>query len=272
MEGVIYYNLGKKCLIRLAVSLFTLRKYYKGNAAIICDALSYRECVSVANEFHADVMVENFKSADIGKNSHFLNKCRLHEVTPYEKTLFIDSDTVIMRDFSNCFDLLNDNEFIVSQFSEWLSTERHYRKRIKGWAGILPEEIMDHAFDERKAVNIGFYGWKAGAEIFDIWYHNALKNRESFIPDEISCQILLPQVPHLVISKQYNLSCKFDELTAECYALHFHGRKHCRIDNGKYLYHSDVWYKEFDKIKAIPNIKDLIQYDRNLCKYLKVRP
>lgn len=269
MEGVIYYNSGFKCLARLAVSLSTLVRNFIGDITIICDKQSFEKCKAIADYFKVKILLEPFDNIP-GKNIPMLNKCRLHLATPYEKTLFVDSDTMIFRDFSECFKLLDDNEFIVPQFCNWHSDNKQLKNRIENWRGKIDDNLVNHAFDEKAAINTGFYGWREGASIFNVWYDTAIKNRESFIPDEIACQILLPQYPHLIISNQYNVSCKHEPLTGEARTLHFHGRKHCRIENSVYKYHADMWYAEFDKIRELDCVKDIYNLDPMLRKHLHI--
>jgi len=267
MEGLIYYNIGTKCLVRLAVSVSTAIRNFKGDITILADGDCFDKCFKIAKEFK--VLIKNPRSDDfIGKNFALLNKCRLHQITPYSKTLFVDTDTLIMQDFSECFKILDDYEFIVPQFCTWKSMDGHYRRRIDLWKGFVSDELMEHAFDESAAVNIGFYGWRAGAKIFDEWFNTALKNRQSFIPDEIACQILLPHYNHLILGSEYNTSCKHEALTEKTKTLHYHGRKHCRVENGQFLFHSDLWYQEFEKIRHLPCVYENIQFDRHLLKYL----
>lgn len=269
MQGLIYYNVGYKCLVRLAVSISTLVNHFADKITILAGSNGYDECEKIAKHFCANIIRADFNEID-GKNVHFLNKCRLDSITPYNKNIFIDSDTIVLRDFYEVFKMLDDHEFIVTQMCKWESNRNPYRKRIEGWKNFLPREIYDTAFDEPKAVNIGFYAWRKGAKIFNNWFGIARKNQNSFIPDEISCQILLPKVPHYVIGSEYNTSCKHEQLTENSKTLHFHGRKHCRIENGNYLYHADSWYRQFDKIRDWPFVKDNIKHDPQLRKYLPI--
>ena len=270
MQGLIYYNIGMKCLVRLAVSISTLVNHFADQITILADDDGFSECEKIAKHFCVNIMKANFTHID-GKNIPFLNKCRLDVKTPYDKTIFLDSDTIVLNNFYEVFKMLDDHEFIVTQMCKWMSNKGPYRKRIEGWKNHINREIFEHAFDEPKAVNIGFYAWRKGAKIFDNWLYTAMKNQESFIPDEIACQILLPHVPHLVIGSEYNTSCKHEELTENSKTLHFHGRKHCRIDEkGNYLYHADSWYRQFDKIKEWPFIKDNIKYDAQLRRNLPI--
>lgn len=267
MEGLIYYNIGLKCLTRLAVSVSTAIRHFKGEITILADGDCLPQCQQIGKQFN--VKVQAVSSDDfIGHNFALLNKCRLHRVTPYQKTLFVDSDTIILRDFSECFKMLDEYEFIVPQFCTWKSRGGHYRHRIELWKGFVSDELMACAFDEPAAVNIGFYGWRTGAKIFDEWFNTALKNRMSFIPDEIACQILLPHYNHLILGSEYNTSCKYEQVTEQTRTLHFHGRKHCRLENGQYLYQANRWYDEFNKVRDIPCVKDNIEHDNQLRKYL----
>ncbi len=267
MDGLIYYNIGFKCLVRLAVSIATAIQKFRGDITILADGDCYGKCLQIARQF--GVSIKAVSSDDfIGHNLALLNKCRLHRITPYQKTIFVDSDTIILQDFSDCFNLLDKYEFMVPQFCDWTSDGMRYKPRIECWRGFVSPELMAHAYDEKKAVNIGFYCWRSGATLFNDWFNTALKNRMSFIPDEIACQILLPNHNHYVLGSEYNTSCKHEPLTGKTRILHFHGRKHCRIENGVYLYHSDLWYREFDKIRNLLCVAENIEYDNNLCKYL----
>lgn len=274
MEGVIYYNVGHKCLVRLSVSILTLRKHYTGPVTILSGNEGFEECKKIADYFNVDILLADFDS-DREKNWVLLNKCRLHEKTPYEKTIFIDSDTVVLKDFSDVFDRLDRTDFVVTQFANWETAGRHYRKRLKRWKDKVSPLTYKGIFTEKRAVNIGFYGWAKGAEIFSDWYTLAKTGREGFIPDEMACQILLPgyqiEQDYDIIDSRYNTSCKFEKVTEDIKILHFHGRKHCRIEDGKYLYNSDFWYKYFDEIKDKDIVATNIQYDRMLLKNLHKR-
>lgn len=265
MDGLIYYNAGYKCLVRLAVSISTLVQYYNGNVTVLADEISYDECLKITKFFDVDCIETEF-DADREKNWVLLNKCRLHEKTPYDRTILLDADTIVLKDISDAFKYLDNTTFIVTQMSNWLSTDRICRKRIKGWEKYLPDRIYYHVFGEPKAVNTGFYGWVKGAGIFNDWCNTAKLNRLSFIPDELACQILLPHYDHLVIPSEYNTSCKHEELTDKSRTIHYHGRKHCRIQDGKCLHHSDLWYNAFNCIKELPFVRNNIQHDRMLTK------
>ena len=270
MDGIVFYNAGRKCIVRLAVSISTLVKHCSSPIAILSDSDGYDQCSRVAQSFGVRVIPANFER-DTNKNWVLLNKCRLHQVTPYDRTLFFDSDTIFLSNVVDAFSYLDDHEFIVTQFANWLTKGRHYRKRIENWRGILSDEVVDRAYTEQRAINTGFYGWRKGAKIFDTWYDTTKLNRTTFIPDEIACQILLPGYDYKIIDDRYNYSCRLTKIIKGVKVLHYHGRKHCRLSDDKYVFNSDRWYSEFDKVRQLPVIEDNIQYDKQLRTYLRLR-
>ena len=267
MEGIIYYNIGHKCLVRLAVSIYSLRKVYKGNVTILADEEGYGGCSKIARHFGTDIKKASFV-IDSGRNVALLNKCRINQITPYDKSIFVDSDTLIFKDFSECFKTLDNYEFLVPQFCNWKTNSRRIRKRIMAWQNKVYRQLIDRSLEQPHAINIGFYAFQKDAKIFDHWYGTAIKNRDSFIPDEIACQILVGSVNHFILPSTYNTSCKHEFITPESKMVHYHGRKHCRLEDGRYVFNSKLWYDAFDKLRGNDFIEDNIYLDKMLRSYL----
>lgn len=267
MNGVVYYNVGNKMLVRLAVSIHSLRKVYNGNVSILASEDSKDSCFQIANEYGVDVRDANFE--DHGKNTAYLNSCLSHTVTPYDNTLWIDSDSLIFKDFSEVFGEIEKNDFVIAQFHNWTSNRGHIRKRILEWKKIYPE-MMDKAINFGPGINCGVYGFNKESKLMKDWYQKALPGIKNFIPDEVCCQIMLPFYTHSVISNDYNTSCKYDVVTDTTKIVHYHGRKHCRIsDSGEYLNNSRYWYNTFDEIRDKEYVEKHIKSDRQLRKNLE---
>jgi len=262
-HGIIYYNAKKAYLVRLAVSISSLRKVYDGSIMIACDDESYDECKKIAEEFNTDVRIVEFQT--ISRNALLFNKTLLHEFTPYKTNIYLDSDTLILKGtVSKLFKHADEHDFVATQFADWTPKTNIIRKRIKGW-----KEICDtkKALEYPYAVNTGVFAFKTGSKLMKDWYTLASHGKEFFIPDEVSCQIMLPEYQHTTVGASFNTSCKFGKFHRKTAVVHYHGNKHCRI-NGSYLYHSDLWYKEFDTIREL--VKDNIQYDKQLRKHLEL--
>jgi len=268
--GVIYYNVGKGALVRLAVSLSTcIRHYPKERITILSDYDGYDECKKMANHFGVNLKIIELEK--LSKKQVLLNKCLAHTYSPYNNTIFIDADTIVLNEFEELHDEADKHEFVVPQFSDWTTKRRTIRRRIKEWKPIFPDMIKE-ALQERPSINVGVFAFRKDSELMKVWFDYAKHGTEMFIPDEQCCHILLPKFKNSIVSHDYNTSCKFDEITEETKILHFHGRKHCRLDDkGNYVFNSDKWYEEFDKIKELNFIKDNIQHDRQLRKFLPRR-
>ncbi len=259
-HGIIYYNSGKKYLTRLCVSLSSLRNVYKDSVTILCDEESYDDCKTISEKFDTDIISVDFSSES--RNDLLFNKCLLHKYTPYETSLYLDADTLVVKNtITKLFKEADLHEFVAVQFADW--TPKNIEKRIAEWSNITDiSKAMEHPY----AINTGVFAFKKDSCLVKDWYDLAIKGEKFFIPDEISCQIMLPRYNHCVVGASFNTSCKFGKIWKRTAIIHYHGNKHCRIENGKYLYHSDMWYKEFDIIKDF--VKDYIKYDTKLGEYI----
>ena len=128
-RGIIYYNYGRGALVRLAVSLHSLRACYKGPVTVLCDKGSLEYCLEICGP---DATVQEIPIVS-GENEILLNKCKLHLYTPYDKTLYIDADTLVIKDPSEAFDYLDKADFAVTQFSDWQSAGKTIVHRIENW-------------------------------------------------------------------------------------------------------------------------------------------
>ena len=249
MRGVVYYNAGTKCLARLAVSIHSLRKHWFGEVMILND-YDYGE--SEAHK-HIPCHTKNvrFDTPDIYKRI-LTNKTRLGEVTPYDTTLFLDADTLVVGDITPMFDAAERSEFASQQFSDWTAATRRIRHRIKNWQGLYRREVRQ-ALKHREypAINTGIFAWRKDSEFMKDWYKLCLPGsveKVSRIPDETSAQVFLPRYPHEVLDSGYNHSCKHPA-GVEPKIIHYHGNKHCRFEKGKPVYMAEKWYQAFDEIK-----------------------
>jgi hypothetical protein len=134
--------------------------------------------------------------------------------------------------------------------------------------------MVTEALKPAPAVNCGIFAFKKNARFMVDWCKNVEPGRNNFIPDETGMQVVLHKYPHIVADQIYNCSCKYSTPHSDkTKIIHFHGRKHCRIDkNGKLIYGGDIWVSEFEDAinKNFMNIKSLIPgNDKQLRTYMK---
>lgn len=264
-DGVIVYNIGTKMLVRLCVMLHSLRENYEGNVSIIADSCSYDTCKDISERYKVDIIKADFPQLE--KNTAYLNACLMPTVTPYDNTLWIDSDCVVLKKFSEIFKDIRDSKFVISQFSNWTTYKGLVYKRIKSWRKFYPE-MIDKALSFGPAINCGVFGFSSDSQLAKDWYEKALPGRKGFIPDETCCQLMLPFYDHKILDPIYNTSCKFGEVTKDTKIIHFHGRKHCRIKNGEFLFNSELWYDKFEEVSKDGFVREFIKYDHQLRRHI----
>lgn len=252
--GVIYYNYGLSRAARLVVSLSSLRKYYGGPITILSEGIQSNQlCRSIAKAFDINLKEWNCGIAG-GRNQPLLAKTRYHKGTPYVTTIALDSDMLIVGSIEELFNIAQQSEFCVARFSDWKSTDGVVAKRIRQWESIRPLDI-EPALNFGPAINCGVVAFQTGALLYKDWSDIALLGRETFIPDEVSCQLMLPRYPHRILDRKWNCSCKYDNpLKGDVRIIHYHGSKHCRVG---LPYHGKLWVRELKEVlkKNLAGIK-----------------
>lgn len=272
-RGVVYYNTGNKMIVRLAVSLHTLRKHYDGPCTILSEGeASHAACNAIAEKYQADCRhIKMMKATEeCKKNVAYLNACLINDHTPYDTTMWIDSDTTIHGTFEEMFDAAEEHDFAISQFSDW-RTSGKIGKRIRNWEGILPDHWIERALEFGPAINCGVFAFKKDTALVRDWYNLAKQGQYTMIPDETCCQVMLaqPEYKNKIMPQYFNCSCKYGERWInQAKIVHYHGRKHCRFDNGEPQFHSNFWYNQFEEIRDWWVIKDYKSKDRMLRKGL----
>lgn len=255
--GVIYLNAGTKMLPRLLVSLYTLRKHYNGAISIICIGEDhYSICSSITK------CIDNVKLIQIEDNlkcrhHYWFEKSRINLYTPYDISIFIDSDTIIVDNFNELFDEIKDNDFIVPQFANWRTSGKKISSRLKTWNHIDKQLVDQTISSQMPSINVGVYGFKKSSELMKHWFDFTIQNKSSPLPEETSCHLLLQKYKGKIISNKYNCSCKHDDPKSDnVKIIHYHGRKHCRFQNKEPIFGCDLWIKEWQEIFNI-NLCDI---------------
>jgi hypothetical protein len=276
-RGVILFNAGGKMIVRLAVTLMTLRRHYVGPVCIVVDEAStkdpfVRDIEAIAERWGAEVKLTGFKTL-AGKHRTLLNKCLLHHKTPFDVSLLIDIDCAVYGDVEPMLDAAEAHEFSVAQFHNW-KVRGKVKKRVGNWRDILPAEMMDAAYKYPAAINTGVYGFRKDAELLIDWWNFAVRNRGAWIPDETCCQAMIASYPHKLMPAKYNTSCRYGDVESAV-IIHFHGDKHCRFRVGpdrkptrEYRFNSQLWWPLFESIRDWPVVQNNIRGDRMLRKYL----
>ncbi|MFO0898031.1 MAG: hypothetical protein U0836_11465 [Pirellulales bacterium] len=221
--------------LRLLVAVATLRLLYSGPTTIYTtrpesDTLGER----LADEPRLGLRASQYPEIAAGRNSAYLTKLSLLSCVPYDAAAVLDADTLIVGDISALFELSDEAPFVATQFANWRTNQPPVLNRLERWRTLeqrhFPLEyinsLVDTAQADRPAVNGGVFAFRAGAPILRPWYELAAVGWETFIPDEIALQLLLPHYPHRLLDCRYNCSPVHAADTEDVRIWHFHGSRH----------------------------------------------
>jgi hypothetical protein len=247
-RGVIVFNCGHKCLVRMIVFLRSLRKHYQGPVTVFLEGPHEQNLVdSVRDTFKVDVV---YRPVSPSKSHALLRKIEICKDSPYNLSIVLDTDTIVVGDFTELFEAAKGHDLAICHFAGWDSSGGTISRRIKGYAPLKPEYI-DAAVKYGPAINCGVFAWRKDTPIFDEWLPIAdwgdtvipdgpNKKDRMYIADEVACQLLLPRYDVNVIGTRCNVSVLHDPNTPDPRIIHFHGKKHC-IEAQK----CSIWIQEF---------------------------
>jgi hypothetical protein len=268
-RGVIYYNRGQKMLVRLAVSIESLRRHYDGPVTILSQGDdSHKACEYIADRWGIGANVKRVDWPDEKKRQTYLNATLSHQTTPYDTTMWLDSDTLVRGTFAEMFEAAEANEFAISQIANW-TVQKKIGKRVLDWAPLYPDWIKP-ALDFKPAINCGVFAFVKESALMRDWYKLAEPGRDlSWIPDETCCQLILHRYPHKIMDQKYNVSCKHSNpYDPDARIIHYHGRKHCRMtekDGVTFCLHGAwLWYRMFEVLRGDKTVEGWVRKDRQL--------
>lgn len=243
--GVIYFSHGTKHLARLVVSLYSLRKHYSGPVTIL-DTGDSEQSLTIINKVIDDgrLAVEYRRINFVPRQRHscYVAKASLWRESPYDCTLLLDADTLILRPIDQLKAIICDRNnpgFVVTRFSDWVTTGNIVSGRLKQWkdvtvrgldvAGALKRSLKEtHA-----AINTGCVGMRRDAEdTLRAWEKLTIAGWECSFTDEISAQLLIRLFPHTLIADYYNHSVLYGKQSDKAVIVHAHGSKHLRPEMG----------------------------------------
>jgi hypothetical protein len=238
-KGVIYYNRGEANLVRLVVSMMTLRRHYSGDVTVFLD------------EKHPDGLPEQIKDTfganviyrpDIKLNvGTFVRKVEVSKDAPYGMSVFIDSDTVVVGSFDELFDMTSGCDLVVTPYAGYKSSCKLNRRRMEGFRGKCPQYLRA-ARQYGYMINMGVYAWMKGSAIFEEWMDLTRwgDKKKLWIFDEIACQILLPRYKIRMAPSKFNVIADKMDKSEDDRIIHYCGRQHL----GDYPL-CEIWRKAF---------------------------
>jgi hypothetical protein len=266
-QGIVYLLHGRKLGVRLVVSLRSLRSHYSGPVAIIStDPESSSICSRIADDKRLNAIHITCSPRPLAKRHWgYVLKTYVHQLSPFDESLFLDCDTVIRGDLGPLFSFSSPEQIVVTRCCNRATSRGIIAKRIKRWKELFPE-LVESALRYGHGVNTGIFAFTRETLVMDRWRQVAVAGADHFIPDEIAMQLLLPHYPHQMLDQRFNCSPKYGNAYGDdVRVVHFHGRKHVGS-------HGQLWKDQYQQA-VFENLAGLCEWtpasDRTLRAYLR---
>lgn len=257
-NAVVFYNVGTACVVRLMVSLFSLRKVWDGKVIVMLEGPQMHWLRYAWQHFNVDA---RYFQPDQAYKSYFCRKPEIAEILNTGKYLYVDSDTVFVQPIAEIFDMLDAHPFVVSQFSQWRCNRMRQHRWYRRWRRIVGRDVDP----SQPMVNMGLVAWAPNAEkVIAQWKRNTrLMDTHGFQDtDELAISAMLPNPKIKVLPHCWNQSSRIrwrlDELGKHRDAndqpkiYHFHGNRHFRYEP-PFVCQSPVWLRWLaDAKKELP--------------------
>jgi hypothetical protein len=261
-DGVIYQMTGARHANHLIVSVMALRRVWDGPVTILAGD---PPAIEIARKIKADSRLVDIEVVEMElatkknsrkRNMHYMNKTRLLELSPYDRTVFLDADTLPVAPFLEMFPL--DGFIYLTKMVDWKTTGRMMRKRIEAWRKFVPVDVALMLGHDLPAINTGVIGFtKSTAPFFEEWRELTSKNI-CFMCDELSAQVIYYRYPHTLMNDKFNCSAPHSH-NPDPRIWHGHGFKFVKTAKGR-----DIWMPYYERAMAdnIAGITDLERIDK----------
>jgi hypothetical protein len=231
-QGVVYMLTGNRHGPRLAVSVYNLRKFYTGDIVFFLPTGEENEPVElIAKDPRIVAKIVPFRLERNGKGAVYANKAKIPLITPFERTIFLDADTLPVADLEELWPA--QNELVLVQMSNWTTQRDLIKRRINKWREIVPTLVERALSGTLAAINTGVFAFDAETLDLSDWAR-LCKQNPIHICDEIAMQLLYPDYPHRLLDDSFNC-CPVQGANKEKVKLwHFHTRTHLRLSARPY--------------------------------------
>lgn len=257
-QGILFFNHGARHCARLAVSLYSLRQNWQGQAVILDTGASGGIVEKIAADRRLAVEVVRIPFVQRPRNSCYVTKAGLWRYSPFrEVSLLVDSDTLFAKSPQALLDIAADEKnanIVVTRFSSWISTGELVSGRIERWKGVkasgidVAKLVEDSLGVPHPAINTGVISWKGtDTQVLRDWERLTAAGWKCPFTDELSAQLLLRKHPHTLLSDRFNCSPIYGQEKEKAVIWHLHGSKHCLRADGRGERGHPIWWPVFQE-------------------------
>ena len=233
--GVIYLLTNAQHAARLVVSIHSLRKFFNGPVTVFSTRLASKEITDkLAADASLDVNIQSTDEAS-GQNAAYVTKPRVIQFSPYDATLFMDADTLVVGPITELVHAVQTNPLVVTEFCNWNTQHAVMVSRLENWSSLANSDHdpfqLRHRLDACRnhplpAINAGVFGFQKESRFLPRW--SALTDYASdyVLPDEMALQLLLLDEEHELLDTRFNCALAFMDDPQDARVLHFAATTH----------------------------------------------
>jgi len=202
-KTIAYYLGGNKCVVELLVSIYTLRKYYKGNISVAIGETAVPYLQQIIDSKDITTYIVPNTSEDTTRRNHWVSRWQGLKMIDSDKVLHLDCDTIILKPIDHLFSHIHPGKKYITNF-DVLTREKDSKWdfHIKSFRRIFPNFNTDSPM----YIEFGLVGWNKEWPYFDLVSEYAIKCRND---QEAMALVLIrnghkaykPPFKHDVISK-----------------------------------------------------------------------
>ena len=268
-HGVVYYNKGTKCLIRMATSMSSLRNHYDGKICLLYVPPIDPWFLEFCQHYAIDI-----KQIPDHTGNALAGKASLWRHSPFDLNLFLDADTLVHQGIGDVWKHIDEHGFITTNFAKWVTTGNKISKRIRSFKPVIGEREITKALKYGDAVNTGVFGWAnrdSTKPFLQDWErvtqegykHNCTRR----MVDEIACQVILHNHKHKLLDTRWNSSVRWP--ADDPIISHYHGSKHVMDHPPCKAWKTNYWAMRNRHTTKLYDALGVAYGDRRFRRYLK---
>lgn len=244
-QGVCYLLFGEAHRLPFLVSLTSLRRHYSGPVAIVTDQADWPRTIGVES-------IPLSADRQPGKFVHYYVKPRMAELSPFDSTVFLDLDTMIVDRIDDLFLPDGDQRIRAVQYADWTTNHTQMRHRLyqlahHGIVNTKRAEAMMAA--DVPAINTGVFAFTKSTACLAEWQQTVPPLERFFVHDEIALQLILDHHPHDVFDDRWNCMPMFSRRRENVKIWHGPGNQWGRLP-GWYDTLREIWDADFGGVRG----------------------
>ena len=263
-QSICFLLSGRAHLPYVVVALSTLRRVYSGHVTVYAYPESHATASVLCGDGRIDAECRLFGPTYEGKNHQFLNKLDvMQRQTDSKVALYLDADIIVNKPLSYLFEMAEKQEFVATQFCDWVSntgTVKNRIERLSGREGIDQDSVRRVLSSKFPSLNGGVFACRSDSIALDTWRRWANLVKDIFICDEVVLHVVMgwydispppfqrPKEFTVAEGGKWNCSPKYQPsyLKDEDVAIwHFHGDCNTRPQKSRKGY--QLWWPEYKR-------------------------